>query len=525
MRLAIFHGFELTGSGSNEYTRYLSRALARQGHDVHVLCREPSPRSVAHVARAIAWSFTGPPKELFSRDVSEGGITLHQLPHGAVRPVYITDKQRLGNVKAFESLTNAELASYHDESVGVVDRVLNAYPVDVVHANHLVWQPSILEATDHPYIVFPHGSAIEYTVRRDDRYRAYAATALAKSRGIISGNQEVLQRILSLYPKDRDELFAKSAIVGVGVDTALFRPVERSERERSVRRVKVAAGGKTAAQSRALRESLARGELEALTASRGTYDESLPDADVSEKLGRIPWVEGRILLFVGALTAGKGIQTLICALPAILKEHPSTHLVIVGSGAYREVLEGLVHAIATGAQALFDYLVEHGFELDRSELEGGWAGLSGPVPTCADLDEHVHFLGRLSHDRLKHVAPCADLAVFPSVVPEAYPLVLMESLANGVLPLVSDFSGFADGLEQLSALLGKDLVDRLRLPHESDARLAGAVEQICSVLDEPPDDATRARLRSVAVEHFDWEVRATEMVAAYGRFSAGEGSA
>ena len=46
MRVAIFHGFELTGSGSNEYTRYLSRVLARQGHDVHVLCREPDPAAI-----------------------------------------------------------------------------------------------------------------------------------------------------------------------------------------------------------------------------------------------------------------------------------------------------------------------------------------------------------------------------------------------------------------------------------------------------------------------------------------------
>ena len=53
MRVAIFHGFELTGSGSNEYTRYLSRALARQGHDVHVLCREPDPASIPRTWRAL----------------------------------------------------------------------------------------------------------------------------------------------------------------------------------------------------------------------------------------------------------------------------------------------------------------------------------------------------------------------------------------------------------------------------------------------------------------------------------------
>ena len=68
MRVAIFHGFELTGSGSHEYTRYLSRALARQGHDVHVLCREPDPASIPRTwARAFAWDGSGKNRRLFSR--------------------------------------------------------------------------------------------------------------------------------------------------------------------------------------------------------------------------------------------------------------------------------------------------------------------------------------------------------------------------------------------------------------------------------------------------------------------------
>ena len=59
MRLAIFHGFELTGSGSNEYTRYLSRALARHGHDVQVLCREPHPADIPHVAARLCLGCVG----------------------------------------------------------------------------------------------------------------------------------------------------------------------------------------------------------------------------------------------------------------------------------------------------------------------------------------------------------------------------------------------------------------------------------------------------------------------------------
>ena len=271
-RLAIFHGFELTGSGSNEYTRYLSRALARPGHDVQVLCREPHPAAIPHVARAFAWDASGKSRQLFSRDVGDEGVTLHQLANGAVRPVYVTDKQRAGNVKAFESLTDDELSAYHAESVRLVDLVLGEHPVKLVHANHLVWQPCVLADTSHPFIVFPHGSSIEYTIRRDDRYRRHAAFALGAARGIICGHQEVLGRILELYPEERDALLAKSTIVGVGVDTSLFRPVTRSERKETVSRVQGLRGGKTIAQSRELVDRLERGELDAVTEYRGAYD-------------------------------------------------------------------------------------------------------------------------------------------------------------------------------------------------------------------------------------------------------------
>ena len=46
MRIGLFHGWELRGSGSNEYTRYLARALVRAGHDVEILCRDEAPEDI-----------------------------------------------------------------------------------------------------------------------------------------------------------------------------------------------------------------------------------------------------------------------------------------------------------------------------------------------------------------------------------------------------------------------------------------------------------------------------------------------
>jgi hypothetical protein len=43
MRILIWHGYLLEGSGSNVYTRELARAWSRMGHEVVVLCQEPHP--------------------------------------------------------------------------------------------------------------------------------------------------------------------------------------------------------------------------------------------------------------------------------------------------------------------------------------------------------------------------------------------------------------------------------------------------------------------------------------------------
>lgn len=509
MRIGLLHGYELKGSGSNEYCRYLSRALARRGHEVHLLCREPHPEDLPFVSRAIAWDAVGGARELFARDPGEGTCVVHQLPHGPVRPVYLTDKQRAGDVKAFVDLTDTELEAYHALNVAVVRAIVRRHPVDLLHANHLVWQPSVAAAAGVPFVVYPHGSSIEYVLKADARYKRHAGAALDAAAGLITGSEEVLQRILALYPERREALLGKSAMVGVGVDTSLFAPVAPGARRASVARLAGTYGGKTPEQQEALLARLARGDRDALTDYHDAYDHGAPDADLQEKLEKIPWDDGGVCLFVGALTAGKGVHNLIAAWTSLLP----AHLIVVGSGAYREVLEALVHAIATGDQPLYAYLRAHGFDLDRSALRGGWEALPDDVSACAPLADHVHFLGRLDHDRLRHLFPCVDLAVFPSVVPEAYPLVLMESLANGVLPVVSDFSGFRDGLAALEPRLGEELVDKMRLPVGD---VEGIAVRLRRLLPHPPRGD---ELRRVAVEQFDWDVRAGQMLEAYERFA------
>lgn len=530
MKIAIYHGYELAGSGSNEYTRYLAKSLVDLGHGVHLICREPAPERLPFISAAYEWNAEGRKKTLFIRKSGQRGAILHRLPHGKVRPVYLTDKQREGKVKCFNALSDEELLDYHQLSVRTLQAILFEVRPDILHANHLVYQPvaalDACNATGTPLVIYPHGSAIEYVVKKDPRYKKLALKALLGCEGIISGNREVRDRIFDIFPPNREKISRKTRIVGVGVDTALFRPVSRIRRQENIGKLLKTGGGggKPPALTHELYRRLEAGELEAARDYRERYNHGLPDADFNEHLERIPWNE-KILLFVGALTSGKGLQSLIAALPAILARHPDVHLVIVGSGAYREVLEGLYHALVTSNETLLRELCGKGMDLDRNELTGPWEDilyyLNRPANRIRTLqngkrvENHIHFLGRLDHSRLKYLFPCADLAVFPSIVPEAYPLVLMESLANGVLPVVSYFSGFKDGVDELEPFLGAELTAKTKLSVNPAGRIDSIVANLTQLLDEPDLSVYSPKLRRIAVENYDWKIRAAQMISAY----------
>lgn len=535
MKIGIFHGYELSGSGSNQATRYLARALARIGHDVHVLCREPQPESVEFLDKAIQWNNQGQFKVLFETDGNHtGSCMLHQLPLPPINAVYITDTQRPGNVKAFSELTDKEIDEYHNFVVHSLKAVLSAFRVDILHNNHMVYQPvaaaEACQALDIPFIIYPRGSAIEYTIRHDERYKRIAREPLLKADGLMVGNEEVRDRVLNLYPNHRQEILSKTEIVGIGVDTNLFAPVEKGARQQSIQKVIDLApfDGKPPELSKELFSRLDKGEFDAVSDFQNTYQIKQPDSNLAEKLKRIPWDSSNILAFVGATIVGKGLQAIIVALPFVLKHFPDTHFVIIGSGVSREIFEALVYAIATRNEPLLDLLVDKGYDLDPVELSGPWSDVrtflddnnnrEALYENGSNLLEHVHFLGRLDHDLLRCVFPCADIGFFPSIVPEAYANVLFESLSNGVFPMASYFSGLACGLDGLVPFLGQTLIDKMKISVGDHDRIPGLITSLCTIFSELNIEQISKKLRQTAVENFDWNIRAQQMVTVYSKY-------
>jgi glycosyltransferase involved in cell wall biosynthesis len=209
MRVLVFHGYMLRGTGSNIYNLNLVRALARQGHEVHLLCQD--------------------------REVRPPGVHVHSPDIGGLLPVYVKDPYPGFEVKAFPEMTEAELDRYIDANVAAVRAVAEqAGGIDLALANHLVMAPSILaRAGVAPFAVKIHGSALEYTVKPHPRFLPFAEEGMRAATGVLVGSRHTAESLWAALPAV-EGLEEKTRLGPPGVDVEEFRPGPAPERGESV---------------------------------------------------------------------------------------------------------------------------------------------------------------------------------------------------------------------------------------------------------------------------------------------------
>ena len=199
MRVLLFHGYMLRGTGSNIYNANLAPALARLGHEVHLLCQD--------------------------RQVRLPGVEIHNPDIHGLLPVYVKDPYEGFEVKAFPELTEAELDRYLDANVAAVREVAAATGgIDAALANHLVMGPAILaRAGVADFAAKVHGSALEYTVKPHPRFRPYAREGVEAASGVLVGSGHTAESLWEALPEVRD-LRQKTRLGPPGVDIEEFRP-------------------------------------------------------------------------------------------------------------------------------------------------------------------------------------------------------------------------------------------------------------------------------------------------------------
>jgi glycosyltransferase involved in cell wall biosynthesis len=470
----VVHGYFLHDSGSGIYVRELTRALARLGHDVTLVCQDRQPERCDFIGA----SYTLDPGNL-SMTLASGCETGMAGTCRLVRPnldgellVYVEGffpPFAREHVRGFQNAPAEMRERYIARNVTALSTVFGEWPPDLVLSQHLIMQPYVVSealAGRAPYVVTEHGSALNFSVRVNDDLVPYALEGLRGATRVATVSQGACDDLVAWAAEHGETIADKTVVMSPGIDSELFAPAE------------------------------SRASALASLAQRVT----LP-------LGFTLGEDDDVLAYAGSVRPTKGIQHLVAAMPLIsqLRGRP-VRLLVAGGGPARGPLEALATLIDSGDMAGARALV--GSEpLLQSPAEYGRAiGESSPVPEPGS----VAFLGHLEHDQLAAVFAAADVCVVPSVFPEAAALVNIEGLAAGALPLASYHSGMVAMDDFLAESLGDPAFVGLVASPDFTARLAGLVAHLLSAYPTK-DAAFRRTIHGLAVGRYPtWDGTAQE---------------
>jgi glycosyltransferase involved in cell wall biosynthesis len=292
MRILLWHGYLLGGTGSNVYTRALAREWSRAGHDVTVLCQESHPELYDTGGAAVVRPEIGGPLPVFVLDDYEGlePVLLQDMPWEARRH-YVE-----ANARAIRGLA----------------------PADLLFTNHILLGGPVGAAAGLPFRVKAHGSELEYSMRGRPELVDWARESVASAEAVFVGSEHI-RAVVGEVMGHTERLVE----VPPGVDVGEFRPRPRAE-------------ALAALLEEARRDSPNPGDLQ----------DRNPDEGNAERLEAFLAGDRPTVVFVGKLIENKGVQVLFEALRRL-----DARALIVGFGDYRAELEALAppDTLFTGA--------------------------------------------------------------------------------------------------------------------------------------------------------------------------------
>jgi len=530
VRVLIFHGYLLRGTGSNVYNAELGQALARAGHEVHLLCQDRAADELPFVDAVGDWDGGSLAVCTLREPVR---CTVYRPALAGLLPVYVADRYEGIEARPYPDCSDEEIDAYVDANVRAVREVVARTQPDAALANHLVMGPLVLaralgaepDAGDGPadrvpYAVKIHGSALEYVVApHPQRFLPAAREGLAAARGILVGSGHIADRLVATLGDER--LRERIRLGPPGVDVARFGPrppaQARAGAQALATRLAEQAGARTAAP--------ADGGGERSAFERDVGEAAAAVADAARGLRED---DDRLVAFVGKLIVSKGVDLLLAAWPLVLAREPRARLVVVGFGAYRPALERMRDALADGDLAALGQLVDAGRAQEGGPraplrlLAAFLASLDGAerdayFAAAARLRERVVLTGRLDHDELVDLLPACEALVVPSTFPEAFGMVAAEGAACGALPVCAAHSGLAEVADALAQAVPEPARPWLAFPTAAGSDpVRGIAERLVAWLGAPAAlrEDVRAALVATVRERWSWEGVAGGVLAA-----------
>jgi glycosyltransferase involved in cell wall biosynthesis len=280
MRILLWHGYLLGGTGSNVYTRSLARAWSAIGHDVTVFSQEPHPEEF---------------------DIGDAAAVRPDID--GLLPVFVLDHYEGLDARLLQDFTAAERDHYVERNAAALREHL---PADLVFANHVLMGGPVGAATGARYAVKAHGSELEYSMRGRPALARLGGEALAGAVATYVGSPhigDVLTNVCGPLGRVQE--------VPPGVDTDEWRPRPRAE---------------------ALAALVAESQRD--QPNPGNLRERLPDEGNAERLATFLADDEPTVVYFGKLSRNKGVHLLMQALAGI-----EARAVVVGFGENRAELE------------------------------------------------------------------------------------------------------------------------------------------------------------------------------------------
>lgn len=296
MKILLWHGYLLGGTGSNVYTRMLAREWRSAGHDVTVFCQD----AAADVRPAVK-----------------------------LLPVFVKDHYDGYDVKLVQECTQGELDAWVETNARALRDHL---PADLVFCNHVLMGGAVGAAVGHAcgarFAVKAHGSELEYSMRNNPRLAAWGHEVLQEASAVFVGSAHI-RTVLRDICGD----VARVHEVPPGVDIDEWRPQ---------------------AKDAALAHLIEECRRDPPNPPHGSNEpnERLPDDDNAARLGRFLAGDRRTVVYFGKLMRNKGVHLLIEAMRGM-----DARLVVVGFGDARRELEAM--AAGGGGDTLFTGALEH----------------------------------------------------------------------------------------------------------------------------------------------------------------------
>ncbi len=444
MRILLWHGYLLSGSGSNLYTANIVRIWRRSGHDVVLMCQARNGHDLAFVDEHGDFSADNNRFETATTTApSDKGRVRLLRPHiGDVLPVYVYDHYEGFTAKLFVDLSDQELEHYTSSNIRALVTAIEEHRPDVIITGHEVMGPYIAllacRRTETSYVAKLHGSALEYAVKKQDRYKHFASEGLNGASVVTGGSEYMIREASSVVPGWEQ----RAVVVNPGCDVDIFGPRRK--------------------------------------------DRSAP-----------PTVG-----YVGKLITSKGVHHLLAALG--LTGISQLETVIVGYGGFERGLHELWSTLRTKDLGLVKSIADRG---DGDPLEQLLAFVdSGRMDDAyfrRVADVQLDWRGRLEHGPLSQLLPSFDVLVVPSVVPEAFGMVAAEAAASGVLPIVPRHSGIGEvgaAVEQALAVPGLLTFD----PEDAVEGIARCIDAVLSLPHETRQELGK-KAAALARERWSWE--------------------